>query len=53
MRTFTLLGMLALSLSVQANVYKWVDKDGKVHYSDKPQPNAEVVELKEIGRAHV
>lgn len=47
MRTFTLLGMLALSLSVQANVYKWVDKDGKVHYSDKPQPNAEVVELKE------
>jgi len=31
----------------QATVYKWVDKDGKVHYSDEPQPNAQVVELKE------
>lgn len=24
------------SFSVQAGVYKWVDKDGRVHYGDKP-----------------
>jgi hypothetical protein len=36
-----LLTLLALSLSVSANaqtVYKWVGKDGKVHYSDQPPP---------------
>ncbi|MFB2729395.1 DUF4124 domain-containing protein [Shewanella mangrovisoli] len=47
MRTFTLISLLLLSLFAQATVYKWVDKDGKVHYSDEPHPNAEVVELKE------
>lgn len=47
MRTFTLIGLLLLSMLAQATVYKWVDKDGKVHYSDEPHPNAEVVELKE------
>lgn len=35
------LGLLLLSLLIatagaQAAVYRWVDKDGKVHYSDKP-----------------
>ena len=47
MRAFTLFSLLLLSLFAQATVYKWVDKDGKVHYSDEPHPNAEVVELKE------
>ncbi|MEJ6521414.1 MULTISPECIES: DUF4124 domain-containing protein [Shewanella] len=47
MRAFTLISLLLLSLFAQATVYKWVDKDGKVHYSDEPHPNAEVVELKE------
>jgi hypothetical protein len=27
--------LLALALPATAQVYKWVDKDGKVHYSDK------------------
>ncbi len=26
-------------------VYKWVDKQGKVHYSDKPRPGAKKVKL--------
>ncbi|MGR3969415.1 DUF4124 domain-containing protein [Shewanella sp. 1180_01] len=47
MRSLTLIGLVLFSMLAQATVYKWVDKDGKVHYSDEPQPNAQVVELKE------
>jgi len=33
-----------------AEMYRWVDKDGKVHYSDSPPPpTAEQVEQKNIG----
>jgi glutaredoxin len=28
--------MLPMFAAAQANVYRWVDKDGKVHYSDTP-----------------
>ncbi len=41
-----LLLLLATSLA-HATVYKWVDENGKVHFSDKPVKNAEVVELNE------
>ena len=27
-------------------VYKWTDADGKVHFSDKPQPNAKQIKIK-------
>nr|HPQ95865.1 DUF4124 domain-containing protein [Thiolinea sp.] len=27
-----------LSISVQAEIYKWVDADGKTHYSQTPPP---------------
>lgn len=27
-----------ISVSASAQLYKWVDKDGTVHYSDKPPP---------------
>lgn len=34
-----LLSMMVLSFSASAqSLYKWVDKDGKVHYSDEPPP---------------
>ena len=34
-----LLSLLALSFSAAAQtLYKWVDQDGKVHYSDQPPP---------------
>lgn len=48
MRTllFTLIS-LASSLALAATVYKWVDENGVVHYSDQPHPNAEKVHLKE------
>lgn len=29
---------LAATASAQTNVYKWTDKDGKVHFSDTPPP---------------
>ncbi len=46
MRTllFTLLS-LACSLALAATVYKWVDENGTVHYSDQPHPNAQKVEV--------
>jgi len=29
--------LTALAISAQAAIYKWVDEQGKVHYSDRPQ----------------
>jgi hypothetical protein len=34
-----------LAASASATTYKWVDKDGVTHYSDRPAPGAEVVDL--------
>lgn len=31
--------MMAFSLNVESKLYKWVDEDGKVHYSDKMPPD--------------
>ncbi len=31
--------LLALAAPAAAQLYKWVDKDGKTHYSDTPPPN--------------
>jgi hypothetical protein len=45
MRTaVTVLGIL-LAAAASATTYKWVDRNGVTHYSDRPQPGAEVVEL--------
>ncbi|MGB8337368.1 MAG: glutaredoxin family protein [Burkholderiales bacterium] len=51
MRKITLfMLMLVAALSAQAELYKWVDKSGGVHYSDQP-PVGDVknVERKKIG----
>ncbi len=42
---FTLM-FLACTAAVAATVYKWVDEEGVVHYSDQPHENAQKVELK-------
>ena len=40
------LGFLVLSSMVTADpLYKWVDAQGNVHYSDKPQPGAKKIVL--------
>ncbi|WP_394202456.1 DUF4124 domain-containing protein [Shewanella waksmanii] len=46
MRTAVILALFILTTFAQATVYKWVDKDGKVHYSDEPVENATAVEFK-------
>jgi len=43
---FTLLS-LAAPLALAATIYKWVDENGVIHYSDQPHPNAQKVQLKE------
>ena len=48
METRTIFTLLALLLAVGATAdvaYTWTDENGVVHYSDRPQPGAEMVEL--------
>jgi hypothetical protein len=38
--------LLSFSAAISAEIYKWVDENGKVHYSDKPfNENAEKVTI--------
>ncbi|AQS38497.1 protein of unknown function (DUF4124) [Shewanella psychrophila] len=46
MRLYFAIPLLFFTIAAQATVYKWVDKDGKIHYSDKPIENSEAVEFK-------
>jgi hypothetical protein len=43
---FILIGLLAAT-AVVAEAYRWVDEDGVVNYSDRRQPGAEPVELRD------
>ena len=43
---FTLMPLLC-SLALAATVYKWVDENGVVHYSDQPHANAEKLQVKD------
>jgi hypothetical protein len=45
MRTALILLGVLLAAAASATTYKWVDSKGVTHYSDRPQPGAEVVEL--------
>lgn len=40
-----LLGLLAVPCALANEAYVWTDEDGVVHYSDRPHPGAERVEL--------
>lgn len=40
-----LLAMLLLTSAVHADIYKWTDTNGVVHFSDKPAPGAQSVHL--------
>jgi len=37
-KSFAFLGLLAFTLVVNAQQYRWVDEQGRVHYSDTPPP---------------
>ncbi len=45
MRVFILVSVLMAAGTVLAQAYRWVDDEGLVHYSDRPQEGAERVEL--------
>ena len=36
---------MVFSLNAQAEIYRWVDENGAVVFSDKPQENAEIIKL--------
>jgi hypothetical protein len=38
MRGLAVVLALALSAAAQAQLYKWVDSEGRIHYTDKPPP---------------
>jgi hypothetical protein len=44
---FTLMS-LACSLALATTVYKWVDEDGVIHYSDQPHPNAQKMQVQGV-----
>ncbi len=39
------IGCLALALCANAQIYKWTDATGKIHYSDKPPPEAKAAQV--------
>ncbi len=43
--SLAVLTLVAIATSPAATLYRWVDRDGVVHYSDRPQPGATQVEL--------
>ena len=45
MRTVLIVLGILLATAASATTYKWVDRNGVTHYSDRPQPGAEIVEL--------
>lgn len=49
--TLLLLVALAAPALADQTVWKWVDKNGVTHYSDRPVPGAERVELRSVNRA--
>jgi poly(3-hydroxybutyrate) depolymerase len=42
-RNICLMGLMFFSFSVCANVYKWTDEKGRVHFTDKPPKNNQPV----------
>lgn len=45
MRILILMLLAVSSIAAADEVYRWVDKDGQVHYSDRPHEGAEIVTL--------
>ncbi|HEV8646294.1 MAG TPA: DUF4124 domain-containing protein [Burkholderiales bacterium] len=52
-RSFSVVVLMMLASLVQADVYKWVDRNGSVHYGDTPPANARFrsVDLRFAGNA--
>lgn len=42
---FILLALLLTPVSGFAEIYKWIDNNGTVHFSDQPQPGATIINI--------
>ncbi len=45
MRAILVLLLLSISMLATAEIYKWTDASGRVHFTDQPVDNAETVDL--------
>jgi Domain of unknown function (DUF4124) len=45
-RFLFVIALLVMSFSVSADIYKWVDSNGKVHYSNTPPPDVKGAKVK-------
>ena len=50
-RSFIAAAALLIAGGVFGQAYRWVDEDGLVHYSDRPEPGAELVMLPQQTRS--
>ncbi|WP_373185963.1 DUF4124 domain-containing protein [Halopseudomonas sp.] len=46
MRTIILLALLGLFSTAHAEIYRWTDAQGRVHFSERPRQGAQQVEVK-------
>jgi len=52
-KIFYTLALLLVSFSTSAEIYKWVDEQGKTHYGDKPVENAQQMEVDITAKGHI
>jgi Domain of unknown function (DUF4124) len=45
-KIFLAVALVLFSLSANADIYKWVDANGKIHYSNTPPPNVKGTKVK-------
>ena len=49
MKKYWLVISIIMAVSpIHAQIYKWVDSDGNVNFSDKPHPGAEEIPLPKV-----
>ncbi len=44
-RRLLILCLLSVSFPLNAEIYKWIDKNGKAHFTDTPPANQQVEEV--------
>ncbi len=47
MKSLLVIVAILYTASVQAEVYKWVDENGRVHYGDKPGAGSQAIEVRQ------
>lgn len=52
-RAILLIASLLAAPAVLAQAYRWVDEDGIVHYSDRPEKGAEEIELRDANTVSI